>query len=100
MTILIIAIIIFILVASEISHIVVYGGYIKNVDKYMDLNGYYLNSYDSTILSHGGKKPYIASTKIGILCKYYISGKGMVFRWSKLHKKIKQHYLITESKTT
>jgi len=91
--------IVLILFIFELSSVIALGGYIKNVDKYMDLNGYYLNSYDSTILSHSGKKPYIAQTQFSMLCKYYISKRGMVFRWSKLHKKIKQHYQLANEKT-
>lgn len=83
------------MVISEISSFSVYGKFVsKEVeDIYMKLDEskLRLNSLNPQILS---TTYFIAPIPFGILCKYYINGIGSVPRWSRLHKRITQYYVI------
>lgn len=75
----------------------VYGSFVSSViqSKYMDLkeDEYYLNSLAPKILMLKSHRGFISTLPFSIFSKYYISGVGVVPRWSKLHKQIEKYYL-------
>ena len=87
----------------EIAAIIVYGIVTSKeiTAKYMNLDQtkLYLNSYDRTLLLTF-EFNYLCIRKLTFLSRliaeYYISDVGMVLRWSKLHKRIKEYYKIAE----
>lgn len=85
----------FVLIFSESVCFFVYGGYVsKEISSiYMNLEekDLRLNSFDPTILSC---KYFVSKTHTSLTSCYYINGFGMIPRWSKLHKKIKEYYAI------
>lgn len=97
--ILILLLLLFIII--EISCYLVYGPFIsKEFQKYflnLEKSDYSLNSFDSSILIIRNTKS-IYRLSFRLLCKYYITGVGQVPRWTKLHTKIEEYYLIAIEK--
>lgn len=89
----IISIIILITLILEGATFLVFGWFIskETEKKFLELNfnNFEFNCFSDSILS---TDPYISTVPLPILTKYYISGKGTILRWSKLHKKIENHY--------
>ena len=89
----IISIIILIILIFESATFLTFGWFIskETEKKFLELNfnDFKFNSFSSSILS---TDPYISKIPLSILTKYYISGKGTILRYSKLHKKIENHY--------
>lgn len=83
------------LIAVEIATFLIYGWFVSKEieDVYSNLNEdkLRLNMYDSKILS---TTPYITNVPFSIFCKYHIGELGTVPRWSKLHKRINEYFLI------
>lgn len=85
------------IVVYETSTFLAYGGFVnKDIQEHfckLEKEDYRLNSLDIGILSleKGG---YISKVQVSLFSKYYISGLGAVPRWSKLHDKIDEYYLI------
>jgi len=72
----------------------------KECEKYLNLDPTTLriNRLDNFILSFGKFGEYLMfPIPVPILGKYYIFGEGIVPRWSKLHKKIKEYYQIAKN---
>lgn len=92
---LILIFIIFIIVC-EFSNVVVLGWYIsdrsllKIVEKAYK-EGTRFNLHTNRIV-YLGRLPFISMTTLSPTSKYYIDGVGMVPRWTKMHKIIKQAY--------
>lgn len=87
---LILIIIIGVFIAIELANYTVFGKYLnRNYD--INLDNYWLNSYDTSMLS-AFNMHYITNLPIPIFGKYYIGEIGIVPRWSKLHKKIKNKF--------
>jgi len=84
------------LMILEIINIVKYGWFVNKETKHIYSNieesDYRLNWFDDSILSINDKKHI--STHFSLISKYHISDKGIVLRWSKLHKKINEYYKI------
>lgn len=78
--------------AADITALCVYGPVYKNSD--FNLDKYHLNGYCKSILSNNNdfNAPYISNVPFALLFRYYISGYGIVPRWSTLHKKIKNKF--------
>ena len=101
-------------VVAEISSTLTYGWLMKEEDiiKYLKRYGKFnINSFDHTIISGDidwsdtqqvinkiREGDYISYTNISLLSKYYIAGKGRVFRWSNACKAIDELYLTSEIK--
>ena len=89
-------VIIFIVLCGELAGILVYGFYVG--DSYISIlnqiprDRIVFNSVSYEMLLLKGL-PYI-SKGTTLLCKYNIDGLGMVFRWSKLSRKIDEMYKI------
>ena len=99
-TIITISVLVFIIVAMELSTFFVYGGFIdKEIEEmYMNLDEseLRLNIYNPSILS---TRYFITHVPFSFFVKYYINGIGTVPKWSKLHKKI-NHYFIVATKNS
>ena len=77
--------------AIELSTLVVYGPVYKK--QLPDLSEYQLHGGDSAIIyAPDLNTPYISIVPAPILFKYYIQGTGVIIRWSKAHKQIKQKF--------
>ncbi len=79
-----------------IATIFTYGWYISDESIYDVLQRHKtskisLNMFNASIINIGNM-PYISSLPASLSCKYYISGMGIIPRWSKSHKLIKQCY--------
>lgn len=89
-------IIILFIIFYEIAVLCVYGVWVKNSTiKYylnLDTNKLRLNQFTHTILTTGNT--FIYAVPFSFFVKYHIDGKGTVPRWSKLHRRIKQYYMI------
>lgn len=78
----------------ELSTRIVYGKYLSKNEilNYLIKNKpFTLNQNDADILSGRYDKRnsgYISKTETSILSKYYISDRGLIFRWSKYTKHI------------
>lgn len=83
------------LIISETSTFVVYGCFVSKKDTELLMNldpkNIELNAYDKSMLC---TRPFITTLPFSVIAKYYINDKGIVPRWSKLHKKIKEYYII------
>ena len=85
------------LLCLELTTILVYGGF---VNKY--LYTYLINDIkkENIRLSTFNHKTlvlgnfYVHYLPFSLLAKYYVAGFGIVFRFSKLHKKINEYYTI------
>lgn len=80
----------------EINIILTYSGFISKKDEkfYSNLTEYKLNIYNDKLLCVyilNKKITFIAPIK-SVFFKYYINGVGVVPKYSKLHKKIKEYY--------
>ena len=79
---------------TEIPTFLTYGGFISGhiAESLMHLNEgeLRLNMYNPSILA---TTPYI-STHGSVFSKYHVENLGVVFRWSKLHKRIEEYYAI------
>lgn len=91
----IIIILLVLLVIWEGTTFFVYGSFVEPhvTDHYMNLDTstLRLNQYDPTILS---TKQYIANVPFSLFVKYHIDKLGTVPRWSKLHKRIQEYFVI------
>ena len=86
-------------IINEFSICSVYGGFIskevEDVFMNLDENTLRLSSINSAILSTTHFTSwYISTIGASLFSKYHISGLGTVPRWSKLHKRIDQYYVI------
>lgn len=89
-------------VSAEAANLICYGKYLseKECEEYLnlDLSAIRLNTYDSSILY---LSPTLSNFTFPIIFqffgKYYIYGVGIVPRWSKLHKRIKEYYQIAKN---
>lgn len=83
------------LIVMEMTTFQTYGWFVskETEDTYSNLNEdkLRLSIYDSKILL---TIPYITNVPFSIFCKYHIKGLGTVPRWSKLHKRINEYFLI------
>lgn len=83
------------LILSEIATFIVFGCFASKKDTELLMNldpkNLELNKYSKSILR---TEPFISTLPFSIFAKYYINDKGIVPRWSKLHKKIKEYYII------
>lgn len=91
-----------IFLAIELANYTSFKKYLseKECEKYLNLDPTTLriNRLDNSILSFGKfGGDLIYHIPFPILGKYYIFGVGIVPRWSKLHKKIKEYYQIAKN---
>ena len=79
----------------EFATFMVYGGFVSKqiTDVYMNLdeNKLRLNQFNPSILS---TNCYISNVPFSLFSKYYISGLGIIPRWSKLHKRVNEYFAI------
>ena len=85
------------LIVFEVSTIITYNGFVskKTINKYMKLNVKRLriNQYNPKILCTW-ESTFITNLPFSIFAKYYIDELGMIPRWSKLHRRVKEYFLI------
>jgi hypothetical protein len=78
----------------EFANLMTYGGFINKRLSISLMNlkedNLRLNPFNPSIL---GGTPYISTHK-SLLCKYHVQGIGQVPRWSKLHNRIEEYYVI------
>lgn len=78
----------------ELTTAITYGRFLtyEEVLHYMISNKpFKLNPYDTSIISGNSNKHdsgYISTVAFPLLTKYYIYGRGRVFRWSKASKQL------------
>ena len=83
----------------ELATRITYGRYLSNEEilNYLTKNKPFdLNPYDTNILSGNHNKRFsgfISKPYSSILSKYYISGRGLVPRWSKYTKHIDKMFM-------
>lgn len=81
----------------EFGTIEIFGGFVSKqvTDMYMNLDEskLTLNQFDSSILTTS-EYPYISKVPFSFFSKYYISGLGTIPRWSKLHKRVNEYFVI------
>ena len=93
-------------VVLEFGTFVVYGGPISKDTTDMYMLAYEdeisLNVFNKSILHINSKilNRYISTLPFSIFSKYYIYGLGVVPRWSKLHKKINQYFIVATKNDT
>lgn len=89
-----------ILIVIELSTYIVYGGYLNKEEGskylYLDRDKMYLNMFSSSIIMIEGSSKSINTLPFTFTAKYYISGEGIVPRWSKLHRRINEYYKIVK----
>jgi hypothetical protein len=99
---------------GEFSAMMTYGKIMDDVDVLTYLGRYEsfsINRFENSILSGDidwsdynrvvqkiREGDYISNTRFSLLSKYYIAGKGRVWRWSRGHKKINNLYKTSEIK--
>lgn len=96
-------IIVFLLVTFTLalSNYLVYGKHVDKKTKELvmsyDETDLYINPYSSKILmSYDKTKPSIYPVYLSIFSKYNVVGHGMVWRFSKLSKKIDYYYSVVK----
>lgn len=84
-----------IIAVAEFATFVTCGGFVSKqiTDMYMNLDEskLRLNQFNSSILS---TNPYISKVPFSFFSKYYIHGLGTIPRWSKLHKRVNEYFVI------
>lgn len=101
-------------IVSEFATHLTYGKFLSDNDVFDYLDRYESfskNPYESSILSGDidwsdtkkvieklGQNDFISTTRMSLFSKYYISGKGRVFAWSKGSKEIDKLYKVSKSK--
>lgn len=84
-----------IVAVMELATLIVYSGFVSKQirDVYMNLDEseLRLNEFNPSILN---TKFYITNVPFSIFSKYHISGLGTIPRWSKLHKRVKEYFVI------
>lgn len=82
----------------ELTTAITYGKFLtyREVHHYMSTNKpFSLNLYDTSIVVGDSMKPgsgHISTVPFPLLSKYYIYGRGRVFRWSKASKELDVFY--------
>lgn len=105
MTALILTLVVLLISVQIESHISSYGYFLpKEVENELlnlDTSKLCLNRFNNEILGVTNDGWFIAHTIYSITCKYYYyGGKNKVYSiplWSRLHKKIKEYYIIAEN---
>lgn len=91
-----------IITVIEFSTFITYGKFVTKqiTDEYMNLDEskLRLNLFNPSILNIDGiifdPYSYIAEVPFSLFSKYHISGLGTIPRWSKLHKRINEYFVI------
>jgi predicted membrane channel-forming protein YqfA (hemolysin III family) len=83
----------------EFATFITYDGFVSKqiADLYMNLDEskLRLNLFAPSILDYSiNKYFYIAKLPFSILSKYHIQGLGAIPRWSKLHKRVNEYFVI------
>ena len=93
---LVLKIVLVLVTISRLATYIVYGSLIKDEDWVPILEkqiqkGSKCNLFDPSIINIGDL-PFISTVPFDILGYYYISGHGVISRWSKTHKLIKAEF--------
>ncbi len=91
----------YLFILNEILVYIVYGKFVSKETEYLysnlDINRLKLNSHNHSILRNSNTTSYITNVPFSIFSRYYISECGTIPRWSKLHTKVKEYFVIANN---